>query len=106
MKVEMTDDLKELYETGQCKRYKDVSRNNLLLTGFARAIKIMEQVPSIDSLKEISFLHYERLRYQLSGKSSVRLSNQYVHRLIFTETEDGLQVELIEIDDTHYGNKQ
>ena len=58
MKVEMTDDLKELYETGQCKRYKDVSRNNLLLTGFARAIKIMEQVPSIDSLKEISFLHY------------------------------------------------
>lgn len=105
MKVEMTDDLKDLYETGQSKRYKDVSRNRTLLAVFVRAIKIMEQAPSSDSLKEFSFLHYEKLCYQLSGKSSVRLSNQYAHRLIFTETEDGLQVELIEIDDTHYGNK-
>lgn len=105
MKVEMTEDLKDLYETGQSKRYKDVSRNGVLLAGFVRAVKIMEQVPSSDCLKDFSFLHYEKLRYQLSGKSSVRLSNQYVHRLIFTETEDKLQVELIEIDDTHYGNK-
>ena len=102
MKVEMTDDLKNLYETGQSKKYKDISRNGVLLAGFVRAVKIMEQVPSPESLKEISFLHYEKLRYQLSGKSSVRLSNQYVYRLIFTETENGFQVELIEI---HYGNK-
>ena len=105
MKVEMTEDLKDLYETGQSKRYKDVARNGVLLAGFVRAIKIMEQVSSSDNLKDFSFLHYEKLRYQLSGKSSVRLSNQYVHRLIFAETEDGLQVELIEIDDSHYGNK-
>lgn len=31
---------------------------------------------------------------------------RYVHRLLFTETEDGIEVELIEIDDTHYGNKK
>ena len=47
----------------------------------------------------------ERLRHQWSGCSSVRLSNSYIHRLIFRETSDGLQVELIDIDDTHYGNK-
>ena len=44
--------------------------------------------------------------YQWSGYSSVRLSNRYVHRLLFKETADGLEVELIEIDDTHYGNKR
>jgi hypothetical protein len=29
-----------------------------------------------------------------------------VERLLFTETEDGIEVELIEIDNTHYGNKK
>ena len=33
------------------------------------------------------------------------LYNGYVHRLIFNEKEDGIEVELINIDDTHYGNK-
>ena len=42
MKVEMTDDLKNLYETGQSKKYKDISRNGVLLAGFVRAVKIME----------------------------------------------------------------
>ena len=41
----------------------------------------------------------------LTGYSSVRLSNRFVHRLIFRETPDGLEVQLIDIDDTHYGNK-
>ena len=51
MKVEMTEDLKDLYETGQSKRYKDVSRNGVLLAGFVRAVKIMEQVPSWVSIR-------------------------------------------------------
>ncbi len=29
-----------------------------------------------------------------------------VERLLFTETEDGVEVELIEINNTHYGNKK
>ena len=36
----------------------------------------------------------------------VRLSNRFVYRLIFRELEDGIQVDLIEIDNTHYGNKK
>lgn len=59
----------------------------------------------LEELKRFSFLHYEQLRYEWSGLSSVRLSNRYVHRLIFREFEEGIKIELIKIDDTHYGNK-
>ena len=58
-----------------------------------------------EDLKRMSFLHYEQLKYDYSGSSSVRLLKSYVHRLIFLEHEDGIELELIEIDDTHYGNK-
>ncbi len=57
---------------------------------------------SEDSMK---VLMNEDLKYQLTGYSSVRLSNRFVHRLIFRETPDGLEIQLIDIDDTHYGNK-
>lgn len=66
----------------------------------------MQLVSSVDELKKFSFLHYEKLKYEYSGKSSVRLSNSYVHRLIFVENEDELKIELIEIDDSHYGNRK
>ena len=34
------------------------------------------------------------------------LVNGMVERLLFRETYDGIEVELIEIDSTHYGNKK
>ena len=48
----------------------------------------------------------KRKRYQYSGYSSVRLSNRYVERLLFEEYEDHITLQLIEIDNTHYGNKK
>lgn len=51
-----------------------------------------------------SFLHYEKLAND--PRSSIRIVNGMVERLLFTETEDGVEVELIEIDSTHYGNKK
>ena len=105
MKIKMNYELLELYSTGRSKRYKDVARNPVLYGGFVRAVDAMFSVQSIDELRNISVLHYERLGYNLSGYSSVRLSNSYVHRLLFTESEDGLKVELIQIDNTHYGKK-
>ena len=106
MRVLMNQDLLDLYQNGKSKRYKDVEKNRELMAGFIRAVGTMTMVNSISELSGFSHLHYEKLKYQWSGYSSVRLSNRFVHRLIFTETNDGLEVELIEIDDTHYGNKQ
>lgn len=105
MNVSMTKDLLDLYSKGKCKRYKDVARNPVLLSGFILAVDTMKSVQDIQELKAFSRLHYEQLKYEYSGYSSVRLSNSYVHRLIFTEGEDGIRVELIKIDETHYGNK-
>ena len=105
MKVLMDEDLLDLYVTGKYRRYLAVSRNRELNEGFRIAVEAMINVSEVTELKNISFLHYEKLKHQLSGFSSVRLSNRYVHRLIFREADNSEEIELIEIDDTHYGNK-
>ena len=105
MKVLMTKELEELYLTGESKIYKEVAKTPGLLKGYTRAIDALVQAVDTEQLKQFSFLHYEKLKYQFSGLSSVRLSNRYVHRLLFTELEDGIEVQLITIDNTHYGNK-
>lgn len=105
MDVTMPGDLLDLYSGRECKRYKDVARNPVLIGGFIKAVDTMKQVNDIEELKAFSRLHYEKLKYEYSGYSSVRLSNSYVHRLIFSENENGIEVQRIEIDDTHYGNK-
>ena len=99
------DDLGELLTTGKSKRYKRIVRNRELFEGLMVAVKIMKSVDRVEELKQFSSLHYEKLRYGYSGLSSVRLSNRYIHRLIFEEKEDKITLKLIDIDDTHYGNK-
>lgn len=110
MKVDFKDAaLSELYERGitSDKKYKHICKNKKLVDGYVRAVGIMYDVENTDALRPFSFLHYEKLKYQKDvPKSSVRLVNGMVERLIFTETDDGVEVELIEIDSTHYGNKK
>ena len=106
MKVIVEGDLKELLLTGKNRRYKNVANNRELFNGLIRAVNLMIAANDVGELKTASFLHYERLRFNLSGLSSVRLSNRYVHRLIFKEFNDHITLKLIEINDTHYGNKK
>ena len=106
MKVLAEGDLKELLLTGKNRRYKNIANNKELFDGLKRAISYMIAAGNIEDIKAVSFLHYEKLRYSLSGYSSVRLSNRYIHRLIFIEEQDLITLKLITIDDTHYGNKK
>lgn len=109
MKVKFKDEvLRELYETGKTKdkRYKHFCKNKKFIAGYTRVVKTMYGVETTVELKLFSFLHYEKLRYQTEPQSSVRIVNGMVERLLFTETDDGIEVELIEIDSTHYGNKK
>lgn len=106
MKVIFEDKgIRELIEQGKSKRYKKISKSPALLQGLLRAYSVMREVECTADLREHPFLHYEKLKYQNSGKSSVRIVNGRIERLIFRELEDGIIVELIEIDETHYGNK-
>jgi len=107
MKITFEDDaLAELYETGKTKdqKYKQLCKNKKLVEGYIRAVGIMYRTENTKGLKEYSFLHYEKLAHD--SRSSLRIVNGKVERLLFTETEDGVKVELIEIDSTHYGNKK
>jgi plasmid maintenance system killer protein len=99
------DALFEIYQNRKTKdsKYKTFCRNAKLIDGYIRAVKTMYLAESTEQLKLFSFLHYEKLKH--SGKSSVRIVNGEIERLIFTEHNDGIEVELIEIDNTHYGNK-
>lgn len=107
MKVRYEDkELEQLYQKGESKKYKKIARDKKLLDRFVSVINSMKRVENCDDLKLIPSLHYEKLKYQYSGKSSVRLSNSFVGRLIFTEENGGISVNILEIDDTHYGNKK
>ena len=102
----MSDELFILYTTGKSRKYGKVAENKQLMSGFIRAVQTMEYAVNVSELKKFSYLHYEQLRHEYAGYSSVRLSNSYVHRLIFKEINGGIQIELLEIDETHYGNKR
>lgn len=107
MKITFKDEaLSELYETGKTRdrKYKQLCKNKKLVDGYIRAVSIMYRTETTRELHEYSFLHYERLAHD--PRSSIRIVNGKVERLLFTETEDGVEVELIEIDSTHYGNKK
>lgn len=100
--------LSELYSNGKTedRNYKRLCKNKKLVEGYQRAVSIMYDVNSTEELRLFSFLHYEKLKYTKEPLSSVRLVNGMVERLLFTETDDGIEVELLEIDSTHYGNKK
>ena len=98
-------DLYELLTTGKNRKYRGIERDKVLWSGLNKAVRIMRAVHEAADLGTYSFLHYEKLKYQFSGLSSVRLAPGRIHRLIFKEQEDHITVTLLDIDDTHYGNK-
>lgn len=98
--------LREIYDTGTTKtsKYKKLCRDKELVAGYRRAVDIMRVTESTEKLRIYSFLHYEKLKNRL--ESSVRIVNGRVERLLFVETQNGIEVELIEIDANHYGKKR
>ena len=102
----LDDDLRELIIEGKNSRgkYKKLARDRKFVTKLTEIYNLMRSVEHVTKLKDYSFLHYEQLKYV--SLSSVRILNGRVERLLFTETEDGIQISLIEINENHYGNKK
>ena len=65
---------------------------------------IMTAVADTKALSAFSYLHYEKLRGV--DVSSVRVMNNRIERVLFRETADGIVITIIDLDDTHYGNKK
>lgn len=97
-------DLEELILTGTNNKYKKYTRDSRFMQALGRMYKLMQTSPNTATLGMYSFLHYEKLKR--IGLSSVRVMNGKVERVLFRETEDGIVITIIELDDTHYGNKK
>ncbi len=108
MKITFTDsELERLYVTG-CGSgpYKKLARDKSFVNRFVDIVNLMKSVNTSSNLSAFSFLHYEKLKHERQGQSSVRIVNGRVERLIFRESEDGIAIDLLEINDTHYGSKR
>lgn len=69
--------------------------------------KVMRALTIADTCAELQLykaLHYEQLKYDRIGQSSVRLGFKSKFRLIFTEHNNGIMINIIEISE-HYGDK-
>lgn len=99
-------DLAEIYKTGKTSssKYRKFCRDAELVSGYRRAVDAMYDAKEVSYLKLLSYLHYEKLKYR--PESSVRILNGRIERFLFNETRDGIEVELIEINKDHYGNKK
>ena len=107
MKINFKDEaLYELFVTRKTtdRKYKHLCKDKKLVDGYINAVNIMRRTETTRELNEYSYLHYKKLAHD--PRSSIRIVNGKIERLLFTETEDGVEVELIEIDSTHYGNKK
>ena len=106
LKITILDkDLFELITTGtNGGKYKKLSRDKKFVIKLTNIYNLMASVENVSDLKQYNFLHYEELKH--ISLSSVRILNNRVERLLFKETEDGLEIALIEINEDHYGNKK
>lgn len=97
--------LRELYETGYSRKYKKFSLNPPKVQAYIEIIDLLSNISAAFNIKDFSSLHYEKLKHNYSGFSSVRIMNGAIERLIFREEEDTITISLIEINENHYGNK-
>ena len=99
------EDLLELITTGKnTGKYKKLARDKKFVERLANVYRIMSSVEKTSDLEQYSYLHYEKLKH--INLSSVRIMNNRVERLLFIEKEEGIEIILIEINETHYGNKK
>ena len=106
MKIEFEDkDLEELITTGRNSKYKKYTRNAKFMKALATAYNYMRMVDVASDLRAISFLHYEQLA-GTNGTSSIRVVNGMVERIIFFFFYGGINITVLSLDDTHYGNKK
>ncbi len=100
--------LQELYEHGctSDKKYRKYNKDKKFLIYLARQIAAIKSAQTYEDLHKISPLHYEELKHQGGGITSFRINNSYVERVICREYGDYIELTLIELDNTHYGNKK
>lgn len=92
------------YHKSDDKRYRKLKSNATFWRDLDKVMAIIRGAKNTSELAYYSSLHYEPLKYGLSGLSSVRIGYNTKYRLIFEEFDGGIRIKLIEINE-HYGDK-
>ena len=92
------------YHKSDDKRYRTLKSNKAFWRDLDRVMAIIRAATNTSDLAYYTKLHYEKLKYDKSGLSSVRIGYNTKYRLIFEEFDGGIRVKLIEINE-HYGDK-
>lgn len=91
-------------------RFKKYARDALFYEKLLNVFRVFRAIDSVDDLRPpftlFAYLKYERLKYQGEPMGSVRVMNGRVERVLFRELDDGIEIVVIKLDDTHYGNKK
>lgn len=104
MKVVFEDiELENLILCHKSRKYKKYQRDGKFLNALDRVFNDLQGASDTNELRLLSYLHYEKLKH--IDMSSVRVINGRVERLLFREIKDGIEITLIELDDTHYGQR-
>jgi len=108
MKILFEDkDLEELIVTGKNHKYRKYARNKKFMKSLAISYSYMRSVDKASELKIYSFMHYEVLKHiKDKTTSSIRPCNGMVERIIFQEIENGIIINILELNSDHYGNKK
>ncbi|MBR6064477.1 MAG: hypothetical protein IKP54_10030 [Bacteroidales bacterium] len=68
-----------------------------------RVFNDLQGVAKCSDLKQLSYLHYEQLKK--IDLSSIRVMNGRVERLLFKELDNGIRITIIELDESHHGQR-
>ncbi len=86
------------------KRYRKLKGNASFWRDLDKVMALLRNAHSTSELAYFKVLHYEHLKYNWSGLSSVRIGYNTKYRLIFEEFDGGIRIKIIEINE-HYGDK-
>lgn len=101
--VFLDKDLELLLKGQESRKYKKYLRDAKFMSKLNTVYDIIRKTPRASLLREYSPLHYEKLRG--ADRSSVRVMNGRVERLIFREVDDGIEIEMLEMNTDHYGDR-
>lgn len=83
-------------------RYKKLRSDADFGNNLNKVKRILEQVKKASELANYQRLHYEALKHEMSGLFSIRIGFRSPWRMVFSETEEGLAIIIIDINN-HYG---
>ncbi len=98
-------DLEELVATGYNHKYRKYARDKKFLDRLKWIFTTMRGVTNCSELRLYSYLDYEKMKYE-DNQYSVKVMKHHIERIIFRKIKGGIIIEIIKLDDTHYGDEK